>query len=1045
MDTIRHIKLKRKRNPAPSRIPVYINLNTGQKVKKSAYYSLPVDQRKIIYQTNLSESTDTEYDHNNDIEFSESNQHESGTNASADVCNTEASSLFTISSDYDEDSNRIKTIEQLDIYLSQLQCDYSIPTAALESILKTLPTVEPSLFKELPNSKYSLQKRISRLYKSNPMLVVECKNCHAVIAIDGETLAAVLGKGWFCLTQSYIVRKLHSKNFKYYCERHKKQYNCKCQDQDCLKVITRSPFFWIYSSFVEYIQLIYRSPLLLAQSLAPLMASFPENIQKALLEVIDKRYKTYIQMEQSNKDIAVVLKFYFITLTPESIKLIWRDSESRAMNEKINEAWHGFRFWESMIEGGFELDSLWTLIISVMYDWFSPFKNSSTQSMAQILISSMNHSRYVIAARDDIYIYPLGYLPSDYHLTAEDVQRYFQIFINDIIGSRDAGIKVYNCFLDDQCIVKPYFGVFRADSPAAHQGLWMQTPGRAGNNCRRCEGTAETCTCGKHAYWAIDESITEKRTKERWIYKANKVTTLVEQNAPISHIKARASKHGYKGNTVFNQLPECNPAYDFIHEAMHLFFFNVCPHAPIEWLTSTHNTDKNKYYKDAIPRKGIPLILQQRFEEMTYLRHINRKGRCFLSTPNKLIAEEWKVLVLLIILPLFRGLIKRRYLEQFRLIYKITKQIFSDNISRERLQHIDNNVKRFHELQKTNYGQCKYKLSTHSLQHVVEDIKTWGHVKSVWTAQSEGLAKGERKRLEFTNGKKVNNTLSKLGYIQASISRLSKSKLGANIQIKSNLRDQKQAKEWEFDIAEDNTIIWFTNKGRTFRGINLLMKVVTDNSTNLRLKEDFNATFAHILKIKELHEIDPYEVLYNSLIESSRSNTEIFEEWQNTYKQDIEFSIYYNINIGYRQYYGVSNRNKVPVPKSFDNYEEQGEWLEINFDDKRYYGRIRRMISVRLYNRDFLSNNVISDVISNSDYNCIILVQFYDYLKPTQARDRETGMRLAVPLSGTENSISYFQNIGCIRRKVAIQRTFVGNTSEPDPNKFIVQPWYSWC
>ena len=160
MDTIRHIKLKRKRNPAPSRIPVYINLNTGQKVKKSAYYSLPVDQRKIIYQTNLSESTDTEYDHNNDIEFSESNQHESGTDASADVCNTEASSLFTISSDYDEDSNRIKTIEQLDIYLSQLQCDYSISTAALESILKTLPTVEPSLFKELPNSKYSLQKRI---------------------------------------------------------------------------------------------------------------------------------------------------------------------------------------------------------------------------------------------------------------------------------------------------------------------------------------------------------------------------------------------------------------------------------------------------------------------------------------------------------------------------------------------------------------------------------------------------------------------------------------------------------------------------------------------------------------------------------------------------------------------------------------------------------------------------------------------------------------------------------------------------------------------
>ena len=1024
----------------------------GTTISSSTYYRLHATERRKIRVLDACESqTQIEAEPDN-ISTPESVDLNDGSTYEQSIVERLNDSPDTHAMVIDEIAENLSTLElktynqmEFCIYLVQLREEYYIPSGAINSLLKVLPNVEDGVLNSLPKSVYILNKIVSNLYTTDPLVVIQCKKCEVLLYLEGKYIQRLLGNGWFTQARSKILRRLISENYISFLDRLHITLPCNCENSVQLeyKTIAKSPFFWLYTSVEEYITKLFNQPMIVAKSLICFFVSFPENIREGLERVIENQYRTF---EEYYRDLETfnLLSNYFNTLTPSGIELLFNSSkEFHLRSTFIDESWHGKYFWKSILNSNYCYNTPWLIVISLLFDWYSPYKFSSQQSLAPILICLLNMTRYSIAQRNDIFMHSLGYLPTDYHLTTEKVQKYIDVFVRDIENLRNKNLQVYNSLLNKNCSVHLVFGTVRADMPAAHSILFMQSPGRAKANCRRCVGFAESCPCGNHSNWGSAFG-SPNREKNTVLEQGRAVTELINSQAQKGRIKQYCSRTGVKGYCVLNRLPEFDIVYDVVFEGMHLFFFNVCPQGPEEWLNSiTDRSQTCRFYINDVIRRSAYATLDARYKEITFLRHINRKGYCLIRKPHKLICDEWKVVTMLVILPLFRGLVKPELLREFSFLVKVVKKLFNSNVSRSCLENYKEKLIDFHHKHIENYKECKYKLSTHSILHVIEDIINWGHLKSNWTALSEGEAGGERKRLEFCNGKNISNSLSKITCAAESNTLLSNRELDDRTMLRSKRRDVYQKKFWKYDISEDDTTVWYTNRGKSYIGAALLFSVISDNNQTPMFKSKFVSIFVYILSLRNQTDSQPYSLLTNSLNEfqshTEKANT--FISWINNPQNNLrlEFNVYSNVNIGYIQYYGIRNPKKIPRVGNFDKYYKQGEWVQIKTATRRIYGRIRRFISITIYN----DNEV--DEAGSTNFDSFVIVQFYDFLRSLPNRDAITQLRVAGNWRASEVDINIFQNVGCITRKVAIQPFYSSSSTTRDPEKHLVLPWYSWC
>ena len=963
------------------------------------------------------------------------------------------------------------TIEDLLLALRTWQLDFALSNLGLTSLLQILTNpVYATLFIQLPKTSDRLIRTVMKQYKVAPDLCVECTQCEKLIRMKGLIITEIIGKGWFCKGRHEIYRLFKAKNFiPNYIKKFKKPECSNCSHTLDLTTIKTSSIFWLFSPLESYIKQLFNDLCSVANLLKPFDCALPPEIVSLLDMVRSNQWRTRDVFVSNVPDVANRLKKFLSdwNANPLLCKNIWERAKLLNIGDNLrnikaiydfSQCWHGILFWRHDVEA--RKSTPWNILLSLLFDWYAPNKTGN-KSLAPLIVKILNLPRETVASRIDLYLYNLGYLPCDNEVESIRIQKYLKVFVEDFLEIRE-GNKVYNSLLDADCTFYISFGTVDADSVAAFQISCQQHPGRAKNNCRNCLGSGVNCSdcIGNRSYctcWAC-AFLTKNNLKDKQYYVIHGGEIEMYRQGLNFHdhdpldvryanynktgLKALEKTYGILGYCVLNDIPEFNPATDVINEGLHLLFLNIVS-APVKIWVKSPVTEKERYFSPAIISE-YKSILKRRLSWITYPRSISRKGLGLIEKPKRGIGEEWKNFILLVSLPLLRDVLKPDVYSHYRTLYEIIRIVLGDYIAEDDLEKLELKLNEFHHQQVSVYKTCKYALTTHSLQHLVNDIKNWSVIKCHWTCSLETIPKAERKLNVYTNGRNVNMAFSRI-----CAERIAQHNLLAEKNVNRNdlrfYRDTRQSKCWPYFQSSDGRDVYLGKKCTriSLQELKQLICLNYDNS-DFVLYDFINSIYTMIQRyaadtVDKLSNIK-YDKWYGFLEEYYQllhdNDSNIWDKWIHLLlTHDINISdiiIHKSIYLGYRKFYGIFNASSKDLYHGYTKYSYEGEWVRTNVNsESTFYGRLHRFIYLNFNFKNVLEQD-------------LVIVQFYNWVREGDI-DSKSGFPFSKFVNMANQNDSYFFPICTIQNKVCLQPVWenVGDVS-PSANKCLIVPFHIW-
>ena len=942
------------------------------------------------------------------------------------------------------------------------QLDSSVSNSALTSLLNILRTTKnKKIYKHIPKTSSLLIRQVNKQYRTAPDLCVDCNNngCTNITTINGMYLTEVLGKGWFGLSRGEICNLIAKKKFIDTIKRTNKTLCCEvcCKEID-LDLIKNSSIFWFYSPLKWFIKDLFNDPCSLSLLLSPYDTVLPSALVDNLNIIRGMQVRSREELNNVLPELAEEVRnslLFYENNPEECMKLFYLAKRENAGYDK-SQPWHGFRYYCN--EDNLRICIIWNVVLSVLFDWFAPFK-TGVKSLGPLVASMLSMPREAVAKRTDLYMYILGYFPCDKEENGIKLQRYLTVFKRDFLEIR-SGYKIYNALMDHDTPFYISFGTLRGDSPADCQVMCSQASSRAYFTCFQCRGLAIACPCTRklHADWSAASANKHiRKTKMEfveWGKEIDAYTYGLFMKELTGNIEYRTytkkglgelhSSYGLVGYCVLNDIPEFDPSYDVINEGLHLFFLNLAKTPPVLWLKCKQE-DKSKYFKQNLVN-NYKSILERRLQHIVFPRNITRKALCVIDKPSRLIGEEWKNFILLIALPLFRGILNPAIFNHYKVLSKIITLCLYDFMDSSTLADLQTLIDTFDELHLAAYGKCNFKRTTHRLLHVPQDIESWSIPKCQWTCGLEGIPKSERKLVTFTNGRNVNHAFSRICAEKiAQKERFCKTSEKTYSSLK-DIRNKLQSKEYQYYQSIDNRCIYLGVKCKVYSPNLLKEYLLSIYDNNFFILDDFvKLLYTTILRYteEELGQLDDdsYNICMRFLEDffNTIQGNDIWNPWVNILeKHNISITSinqYKSVFLNYRKFYGISNHKHNPLYGQHKDYSSQGEWVEtnININNHTCYGRIH----------SFFYININFAGVLEKDY---LVVFFYDWVKGnTAVIDTATDYVISSPVNMELQEEGYFQSICCINNKICLQPLFKDNEDTVPHNvKRLIIPYHTW-